>query len=89
MTDSLRPRVLRWVFVRGGERQTCELALDARARLYEFSVARDRRPASVAVDRFPDACQAFERQCRHEAGLINEGWTLHAYDSHGTELAGT
>jgi len=38
MTDSKRQRVLRWVFVRGGERQTCELALNERALLYEFSI---------------------------------------------------
>jgi len=88
MTDN-QQRVLRWVFVRGGERQTCELALNERALLYEFSIARDGRPASVSIDRFPDAAQAFDRQCRHEAALINEGWTLSAYESRGSELATT
>jgi hypothetical protein len=89
MTDSNQQRVLRWVFVRGGERQTCELALNERALLYEFSIVREGRPASVSIDHFPDASQAFERQCRHEAALINEGWTLDAYDSRGIELATT
>jgi len=87
MTDGNQRRVLRWVFVRGGERQICELALDERALFYEFSIVRDGGPASVSIDRFPDASQAFERQCRHEASLISEGWTLHAYESSGTELA--
>jgi hypothetical protein len=89
MTDSNQQRVLRWVFVRGGDRQTCEVALNERALLYEFSIAREGRPASVSIDRFPDASQAFERQCRHEAALINEGWTLHAYESRDIELATT
>jgi hypothetical protein len=87
MTDN--QRVLRWVFVRGGERQTCELALNERALLYEFRITREGRPASVSIDRFPDAAQAFDRQCRHEAALIDEGWTLHAYESRGSELATT
>jgi len=87
MTDSNKRRLLRWVFLRGHQQVTCELALDNRVFLYEFSVTRGKPPASKSVDRFPEASQAFERQCQYEAALIKEGYTLHAYESRGFELA--
>lgn len=88
MTSTLRERrVFRWVFVRGDDRITCELALDRRGLLYEFSVRRGGFPSSTPIDRFSEAPPAFERQCQYEAALIDDGWSLHAYESSVVELA--
>jgi hypothetical protein len=81
MTGNDTRRVLRWVFIRDHQQLTCEVALDAQAFLYEFSVVRGSQLASRSIDRFRDAPQAFERQCQFEAVLIDDGWTLAAYES--------
>ena len=78
--DQIR-RVLEWVFVRGDDAVTCELALDPQAVTYEFRTWPNRAPASVTVERFVCVTHAFHRQCNWEAQLVADGWTLHAYTS--------
>lgn len=73
--------MLQWLFVKGDETMTCQLALDAEALIYEFRTCRGDAPASTTVERFVEVSRAFERQCECEAGLIADGWTLQAYRS--------
>jgi hypothetical protein len=82
------PRVLRWVFVRGEDTMTCELALDEFTLAYEFRTWSGSAPTSVTVERFLEVTRAFGRQCEWEAALIGQGWSLHAYESHTVDVIG-
>jgi hypothetical protein len=79
--DVEQRHVLRWVFVRDEQRITCELSLGGPHSLHEFSIVRGDQPASIAIDRFAEPAHAFDRQCRYEAALIDDGWTLETYRS--------
>lgn len=74
-------RLLRWVFSRGTELLTCELALSDDDTSYELRTVTALRPASPSTERFADATAAFERQCALEGSLLNDGWTLESYES--------
>jgi hypothetical protein len=80
MGESDEIRVLRWVYVLGEARVTCELALDEQALIYEFRINRESG-ATRSVDRFEHVSRAFQRQSEFEAGLIADGWSLERYES--------
>jgi hypothetical protein len=69
---------LRWSYSRGIERQHCRLALDVRHRAYEFLVWNQNDQA-IALERFPFACDAIQRQSEYEAFLVAEGFSLEAF----------
>ena len=71
-------RVMRWTFVRGEERLTCELGLADDHACYEL---RTVGPGRRSVDRFVDVTAAFQRQSSLEGSLVREGWSLDSYES--------
>jgi hypothetical protein len=80
MTELVTIRSLRWVFTRAGRTLRCELSLDPNAFAYELRVAHDDN-ATAFSEQFGDVARAFDRQCRLEATLLRDGWTLDSYRS--------
>lgn len=76
-----RARVLRWIFSRGHDHLTCELALSDDDACYELRTIPSTRPASRSVEHFSDVSAAFERQSAFEGALVEDGWTLELYES--------
>jgi len=72
-------RVMRWVFTRGDDRLTCELALADDHACYEFrTIGRDAAPS---IERYKDVGAAFNRQSAIERELVTSGWSLDSYES--------
>jgi hypothetical protein len=71
-------RELRWSYVRGTERQHCQLSLDAAQRAYEFSVQMDDAQ-SAKLERYAYASDAIERHCVYEAHLLSAGFSLESF----------
>jgi hypothetical protein len=88
MSETEGARVLRWVYIRGPARMTCELALGDSAVLYEFSVSQGAG-STRSVDRFEHVSRAFQRHSEFEAALIADGWSLETYDSTPLGLNGS
>ncbi len=74
-------RVLRWVFSRGGERLTCELALSDDAACYELRTVSPPSVAGPRIERFTEVTAAFQRQSSLEGTFVSEGWSLDSYES--------
>ncbi len=69
---------LHWSYVRGGERQQCQLALDPHQRAYEFRVwGHDSR--LLKIERYPFACDAIQRQSEYESQLVRTGFSLESF----------
>lgn len=76
-----RARVLRWVFSRGRDLLTCELALSDDDACYELRTLSGAAPSSRSIERFADVTVAFQRQSALEGRLVADGWSLDAYES--------
>ena len=68
--------VLRWMYERGDESLTCELALAQDLAAYELRFSPPQLGAGPASELFDDAVSAFQRHTMLERGLIEEGWRL-------------
>lgn len=80
--DRDRVRVLRWEFSRGrADRLTCELTLADDDSCYELRTLSDTTSSRRSIERFADATAAFQRQSALEGHLIEDGWSLEAYES--------
>jgi hypothetical protein len=79
-----RCRLLVWVFARGDETVTGELALNEAAPSYEFRL-RMPHTGTHAVECFAHLSHAFERESEWEADLVARGWTLANYTSRRIE----
>jgi len=74
-------RVLRWTFRREEEAVVCELGLNGDDSAYELRVSPALNPAGVSIELFDDAMSAFERHAAIERILVEDGWTLEAFES--------
>jgi hypothetical protein len=80
-------RVLRWTFHREGEEPVvCELGLTGDDTEYELRVPAEWNPTGASLERFDDALTAFQRHAMIERLLLDEGWSLHAFDSERVTL---
>ena len=86
MAASQNPRALRWTFRRDQEVVVCELSLAPDHRSYELRVQPPRNPAGTTLESFDDVRAAFERHAAVERILIDDGWSLEAFES--TSLSG-
>jgi hypothetical protein len=80
-------RVLRWTFRRGDDTVCSELGLDGDDSAYELRLNPPWNPAAETTERFDDAMSAFQRHAAIERMLVQDGWTLDAFES--TEVART
>ncbi len=77
-----RVRVLRWEFSRGrADRLTCELTLADDDSCYELRTLSDTTSSKRSIERFADATTAFQQQSALEGRLVEDGWSLEAYES--------
>ena len=73
---------LRWSYVRGHQRQSCRLSLDARRRTYEFHVRDNASQPRERIERYAFACDVIERHCNYERTLLMAGYSLEAFEKH-------
>lgn len=78
--------MLRWTFRRDQEVVVCELSLAPDHRAYELRVQPPWNPAGTSSESFSNAQSAFERHAAIERILIDDGWSLEAFES--TSLSG-
>ncbi|MCC7416594.1 MAG: hypothetical protein IT176_05575 [Acidobacteria bacterium] len=75
-------RVLRWIFSRDeDETVVCELGLTGEDSEYELRVPARWSPTGASIERFDDALTAFQRHAMIERLLLDDGWTLHEFQS--------
>ena len=74
-------RVLRWIFERDDETVVCELGLTGEDSEYELRVPPRWNPTGASIERFDDALTAFQRHAMVERLLMDDGWTLQAFES--------
>ena len=80
-------RMLRWVFQRNHERIVFELGLTSDLRDYELRTYGPHQAAGHASERFDDAVAAFQRHGTMERALIDDGWSLEAFESTDCDAA--
>jgi len=71
---------LRWVYVRGHERQCCRLSLDPRRSTYEFHVRHSADQPRERAERYAFACDVIERHCDYEHTLLMAGYSLETFE---------
>jgi len=74
-------RILRWIFRREDESVICELGLNSDDSAYELRLDPPSNPAGTATELFNDATSAFQRHAAIERILVDDGWTLEAFES--------
>lgn len=87
MAASQNPRALRWTFRREQEVVVCELSLAPDHRSYELRIQPPWNPTGTSSDTFDNARSALERYATIERILIDDGWSLEAFES--TSLSGS
>ena len=81
LADSQDAPALRWTFRKNQDVVVCELSLSADCTAYEIRIQPPWNPAGISAELFDDARSAFERHAVIERILLNEGWTLEAFQS--------
>jgi hypothetical protein len=77
-------RVLRWTFRRAHEVVVCEMGLTGHDSAYQLRIDPpwNRTGATGATtEQFDDAFAVFARHALIERFLINDGWSLHEFES--------
>lgn len=74
-------RVMRWTFRRDDESLVCRLGLNRDDSAYELRIDPPSNPIGTSLELFDDAVSAFQRHASIERHLIEDGWSLDAFES--------
>ena len=69
--------MLRWEFMRGRERVSCQIDRDPRTGTFEVMTFSDLR--RMSLETFQAVAEALGRHARLASDLRGAGWTLSAY----------